>query len=114
MSLTLTQHSRAPEAQTTGDTTPVQQIVYVESPRSEVRVVCEVAARKLLYKPCCRSGLFDRSSSVRKVGTDVTPPLCDSAAAEICPPGPRLHPTEPAARLATHPWLRTLWISSFR
>ena len=25
------QHSRAPEVQTTGDTTPVQQIVYAES-----------------------------------------------------------------------------------
>src|SRR6478609_4275187 len=31
MSLTPHQHTRAPEVQTTGDTTPVQQIVYAES-----------------------------------------------------------------------------------
>ena len=31
MSLTPHKHSRAPEVQTTGDTTPVQQIVYAES-----------------------------------------------------------------------------------
>jgi hypothetical protein len=31
MSLIPYQHSRAPEVQTTGETTPVQQIVYAES-----------------------------------------------------------------------------------